>query len=381
MPKSDEMAARGYSIDAAIEAFQAAILPALQRATCFVSFSGGRDSSAVLAVATSLARRHGLPDPVPVTEFYPGVEEADESEWQHLVISHLGLSEWVRVEFPDGNDLLGEQARDSLQRRGMLWPPALHVKPAVLAELDGGGALLTGEGGDEVLGRRRGAQVSRLWRRPLRAMRPRDLRSAASTLAPRAYRERRVRAALEADQMQPWLLPQAASRHLALIAEDLASEPLATRASLEWLLTRRASAMASHNYSVLAREHGLTLVEPLLDPTFVRTLAAAAGTWGFDSRTQVMRALFGGVLPEEIVARRSKAYFNRAFVGEDTRAFAEEWDGGGVEREWVDPEILRDEWLSEFPSAISTPLLHAAWLHTHASSAAATSGRDTQEAT
>jgi asparagine synthase (glutamine-hydrolysing) len=49
------------------DALENAMLPALRRSPCFVSFSGGRDSSAVLAVAVEVARRHGLPEPVPAT--------------------------------------------------------------------------------------------------------------------------------------------------------------------------------------------------------------------------------------------------------------------------------------------------------------------------
>ena len=41
------------------------LLGALQRAPCVVAFSGGRDSSALLAEATRVARVHGLEDPVP----------------------------------------------------------------------------------------------------------------------------------------------------------------------------------------------------------------------------------------------------------------------------------------------------------------------------
>ena len=48
-------------------ALDQAILSGLQRAPCVVSFSGGRDSSLVLAAAVDAARRHGLPLPVPVT--------------------------------------------------------------------------------------------------------------------------------------------------------------------------------------------------------------------------------------------------------------------------------------------------------------------------
>ena len=347
-----------------LAALEAAILPALVRAPCFVAFSGGRDSSALLAVATRLARRHGLPDPVPVTELYPGLPESDESEWQDLVVSHLGLREWVRLVFDEGNDLLGPAARDSLSARGMLWPVALHVKPAVLTRLGGSGSFLTGEGGDEVLGRRRGARVSRLWRRGVGRIRPNDLRAASSALAPRPYRRSRELAAYDVAGMQPWLRPQAQAHHHRLMAADVAREPLTTPRSLGWLLPRRSAAVASHNYATLAAEHGLEMHEPLLDPRFVHAFARRSGTWGFASRTEAMRALFDDVLPDAILARRTKAYFNRAFMGAQTRAFAEAWDGSGLDPELIDADVLRAEWLSDFPSAVSTPLLHAAWLAT-----------------
>lgn len=343
-------------------ALESAVLPAVAQSPCFVAFSGGRDSSAILAVATDLARRHGLPDPVPVTEFYPGAPESDESEWQELVMSHLKLRDCVRIEFPEGNDLLGPEAQTSLVERGMIWPPALHIKPAVLKEIGQTGSLLTGEGGDEVLGRRRGAQVSRVWRRGLRRLRPRDLWAAGTAMAPERLRRWRERVRRDEEDLQPWLLPETRARHHRLIAADLASEPLSTAGSLEWLLTRRVAAMAAHNYATMAAEFGLTMHEPLLEPGFVRALANTAGRWGFVSRTEAMRALFGDLLPDAILARRTKAYFNRAFMGEATRSFAQSWDGSGVDPELIDLEILRSEWLSDFPSAISTPLLQAAWL-------------------
>jgi hypothetical protein len=40
------------------------ISPALERPPCVIGFSGGRDSSSLLALATHLARREGLPMPV-----------------------------------------------------------------------------------------------------------------------------------------------------------------------------------------------------------------------------------------------------------------------------------------------------------------------------
>ena len=54
------------------------MLRALRRPPCLVSFSGGLDSSALLAVATAVARREGLDDPVPATLVVPGSPESDE---------------------------------------------------------------------------------------------------------------------------------------------------------------------------------------------------------------------------------------------------------------------------------------------------------------
>lgn len=345
-------------------ALEAAVLPTLLQAPCFVAFSGGRDSSAVLALATHLARRHGLPDPVPVTDIYPMSPESDEAEWQQLVIEHLGLRDWVRLTYVEGNDFLGPSASASLTARGVIWPPALHTKPATFAQLDDG-SLLTGEGGDEVLGRRRGAQISRLWRRGKR-LDGSALRSAAGAVAPASYRRRRVRASLDKSAMQPWLSDEVRVRHHKLLAADWTSEPLTTPRSLEWLLTRRSTAAAAHNHRVIAREFGLEMREPLLDPKFLRSFAREAGRWGFTSRTESMRFLFGDILPEAILERRSKAYFNRAFMGEETQAFARQWDGTGVNPQMVDRELLRAEWLSDTPSALSASLLQAAWFRSTA---------------
>jgi len=75
-----------------------------------------------------------------------------------------------------------------------------------------------------------------------------------------------------------------------------------------------------------------------------------------------MSRLFGDVLPDELIRRRDKAVFNRAYIGSSTRSFAYMWTGEGVDQELVDVERLRAEWLSPQPSAISSVLLQSAWL-------------------
>lgn len=105
-----------------VEALGNAILPALARPPCVVAFSGGRDSSAVLAVAMHVARREGLPSPVALTRRWPTYPETDESAWQELVVKSLGVADWEKVEFEE-NDVIGPTFAPSLRRLGVLWPP------------------------------------------------------------------------------------------------------------------------------------------------------------------------------------------------------------------------------------------------------------------
>ena len=49
-PKSEVLRQGEATTGSALRSFENAVLPALCRAPCLVSFSGGRDSSAVLAV-------------------------------------------------------------------------------------------------------------------------------------------------------------------------------------------------------------------------------------------------------------------------------------------------------------------------------------------
>jgi hypothetical protein len=332
----------------------------LARPPCFVAFSGGRDSSAVLAVATALARAEGLDDPIPVTELYPDIPESDESDWQRRMIDHLGLGEWIRLTFHHENDLLGDTACQGLLDRGLIWPPALQIKPNTLRSLSPG-ILLTGEGGDEAFGPRRAAAWAHLSRRTS-VPRPAALRGAVESVLPRPVRLRRAARELRNAGLQPWLKPAIAEDHIRLLAQDLTSEPLRWDRAMTWLTRRRAAAATSHNYRLVAAEHGISLMEPLLDPAFLRAWGRVGGRFGFPGRTSAMRTLFGDVLPAAVVERGDKALFNRAFLGESTRRFALTWDGTGLDEHLVDAERLRQEWLAERPSAISSVLLQAAWL-------------------
>ena len=113
---------RAAGLDSPGAALRAALLTALRRPPCLVAFSGGRDSSLLLAVAAELAGQAGLRAPVAFTLRYPGDPAAAECGWQELVMRHLrarGLAvEWERRAIRDELDLIGPLAAPVLRGHG-----------------------------------------------------------------------------------------------------------------------------------------------------------------------------------------------------------------------------------------------------------------------
>ena len=77
-----------------------------------------------------------------------------------------------------------------------------------------------------------------------------------------------------------------------------------------------------------------------------------------------MRALFGDLLPREVLERGEKAEFTAVYWTDRAKSFAAEWTGTGVPLDLVDPAALQATWTSERPDARSALLLQAAWLAT-----------------
>ena len=292
------------------------VLAAMHSGTTFVAFSGGRDSSAVLAVATHVARREGLPDPIPVTSVYPDLPAAEESEWQQRVLSHLGITGQVVVTVTNQERLLGEPAQRSMRLRGLLWPAAAQVQDTLFRHCRGG-LLLTGEGGDEVLGPRRITPLTlllRLSRRPTRSL----LTAALCALLPTVVQRRIGARDLRASSYAPWLTQQARAIAIDQLVRD-SVEPMDWASSTWSLAGRRATDALSRNYTALAADHGITVQNPLMDREFVAALANDGGRWGYAGRTDAMRALFADLLPDPVLARTSKARFNASRFGPDER--------------------------------------------------------------
>lgn len=343
-------------------ALEDALRPGLEAGPCFVAFSGGRDSSALLAVAARVARRDGLPPPIALTLRWPDVPATDEDGWQRRVIDHVGLPErqWHVMEVGEDLDLLGPVATAMLRRHGLLWPPsAIGVIPMLKAA--SGGTLVLGDGGDQVLGDWRWSRFGSLAARRRRPV-PRDVLSAGLALSPRFLRgavDRRRR-----PPHQIWLRPGVYRRYARVAAQDTASEPAHWGDFLGWTSRHRQTTVMAATWRRLAEDTGTALALPFWDLRFLAAMAQIGGRTGLGNRTAAMRAVFADVLPDGVLARSTKAGFTTAYWSGHSRVFAREWDGTGVDPDLVDPERLRAVWRSELPTYGSATPLHAAWLAT-----------------
>jgi asparagine synthase (glutamine-hydrolysing) len=124
----------------------------------------------------------------------------------------------------------------------------------------------------------------------------------------------------------------------------------------------RYRALQSSTLDLLATDAGARVVNVFMEPSVVRALARRFGMRGPLDRTAAMAELFGHLLPDEVVTRRSKAFFDEAYLNDYTREFAASWTGAGVDLTLVDPDQLASEWRSARPSPQSALLLQHTWL-------------------
>jgi hypothetical protein len=329
----------------------------LTRSPCMVAFSGGRDSSALLAVAVSVARREGLPLPIPITLTYPEAAESDEASWQRQVLEHLQLIDRVVVTVHEEHDALGPVAAPLLRRHGMVWPPNFAPTWRMM-DLARGGALLTGESGDEVFGIKRITPLTKVLAAHGRADR-RLYPYAGRALAPASVRRR---AALSERYRRPWLREPVEALLGRRDADDAVAYSLHAGRNAWQFAARRCVRRCYETFRLLGRELDVEYAQTFGEPDYVAAVAYTAGFWGWTGRTTTMLHLFGDLLPRAVLERRTKAVFNQAVFTDHTRSFARQWDGSGVDSELVDPEALRANWLSDSPHAPTMSLLQQAWL-------------------
>jgi asparagine synthase (glutamine-hydrolysing) len=340
------------------EALEQLILGALRRQPCLVAFSGGRDSSAILGVAVETARRHGLADPIPVTLRFGGDDRTGEQEWQELVVRHLAVAEWIRLDLTTELDALGPLGAGLLVRHGAYWPPLAHSTVPMLQAAKHG-SLLTGNGGDELL---TPWSLRRLWllRRARTRPRPADMKWLVFFSLPNAARAEVYRR--RSPIRLGWLTPDA-DREL---QRSWARQSVAAQSTwaeyVDWMLGSRYFELGRAIFAAFARDAGVLLVEPFLEPRVAHAVVQEAPPAGFASRSEAVERLFGDLLPPQLTARTTKATFTTVPWGPAARAFAADWDGSGLDPDLVDADALRAEWLRERPDFRSLTPLQCVWL-------------------
>jgi Asparagine synthase len=341
------------------EALEQSLAALLERGPCVVAFSGGRDSSALLAVAVHVARREGLEPPAVATIHFDGSPRSDESGWRRLVLDHLKLRDGELIDGRDGRmDFIGPLARDTLLRFGLLYPHHAFMYRA-LVERAAGATLITGLAGDELftLWRLEGAAAV------LRGARPRayDLRELALAAAPRALR-RKALTRLTRFEI-PWLAPAGLRAVRAARAAEMAQEPPSFGRRLRWWPRRRAVRAMERSMRLFAQAAGAGVAHPLMEPRFVCALASRYGMLAPRGRTEAWSEMFGDLLPRQLVERTTKAWLTDMLWERHSRAFASGWDGLGVDPELVDTEGLRGTWQSNEDPWRPAMLMQALWLN------------------
>ncbi len=324
---------------------------------CYVLFSGGRDSSAILATAVHVARRDALPEPVPVTVRHPESPESDETAWQELVLRHLRVERHEVLHMHGEQSLLGDVALDAIRRRGPMWPAAVQVQGALYRHLDPG-VVVSGEGGDMVINGHRAAAVRAMLEGPTRA----SLRDGLYAVRPTWWSRRAMTAALVQDNraVPAWLRGHGRQLYTDAVVA-MSTVPLRWDSATRLMGRTRPVTIGLANFEAAIIEYSCVPVSPFLVPEFVDALAHDAGPTGWGDRTAVFRRLVGDLLPDAVLSRTSKASFNSTRWGAAEREFAQSWDGVGFDDTWIDPEALRREWLSERPHPASSYLLQVAW--------------------
>lgn len=338
---------------------------ALRRGPVWVSFSGGRDSSAVLAVTAHTARRLALPPPTAVTLDIVGSGGADEAEWQELVLEAVRV-EQVRLPVHDELGLLGPVARALMQQHGLVYPPNAYMHQPMLVRA-GGGTLLTGAGGDELFQSGR-AGAAALVLAGLRRPDLRDLAVITAGLVTPALLRRR--AARNGQLPLPWIRAECREAVKRRWWSNEHAEHRGYAVGVLSLIDARSVAALLASSGLLSKVTGTALAHPLLTPAFVRAAAAQGGRAGYKSRDEAMRQLVGDLLPDDVLTRQSKATMDDAVWTAETREAATDarllqvvaTDAALVPL--VDIAELEVTWAQPHPHYQSAALLQAAWLAT-----------------
>ena len=338
--------------DSPLTVLEAAVRTALRRPPCAVSFSGGMDSTLVLAVALRVARREGLPPPIPVSWRFPTVPRADESSLQDDLLDQLGVSDRLPWPVTDELDMIGPVASRLLSRHGPVFPANMHLHLPIMESFRGG-SVLTGWGGDQTLG----AWSRRRWPDP-RAV----LHSGWTALPPPARRRIPRRGRTRAADY-PWLTAEAAMTVARLARSEPSNGWGRPDRRIGWQQRCSGDRECSYNLAAVGTAQDVLMVSPLYEPAFVGALMAALPLHRRMTRGAVIAAISGGELPAVLSAPRPKAWFGKVLRQRPSADFVRSWDGSGIPSQDVDTAALQRLWASGDIPPGTEFLVQQAWTH------------------
>jgi asparagine synthase (glutamine-hydrolysing) len=303
------------------------------RRTAGVLVSGGLDSGSVFAVASGLAAA-GEASLRAYSAVFPGYKSLDEGRLARLQVDHHGLPS---LELPVDHGSALRAGLRYLDRWGVPLPVPGHFVWEPLLERaarDGAECMLDGEGGDELFGaavflladRLRGGRVGEAFRlaRDVPGAGPSPSRrfllsllyhhGIAAFLAPALTRRTVGRAAV------PRWLRRADAR---LFARSWDPQPWRGLEGPRWwaqlahAVTRGPDLIGFWDYyQRRGRAAGIPAHHPFLDLDLIELVLRLPPQHGFDpnlSRPLLRRAM-RGIMPEEVLARRDKCYFDALLV-------------------------------------------------------------------
>jgi asparagine synthase (glutamine-hydrolysing) len=145
-----------------------------------------------------------------------------------------------------------------------------------------------------------------------------------------------------------------------------AREPVRRQRWVRWIWRMRSLQLTLRGMEALAADQGTLLVSPFLAPEFLAAYAAWTADSPPQTRTEAVREVAAGLMPDAVLERRTKATFDGAFWGRHSRGFAASLDAAEIDSDLVDGERALAFWAAGGTDTAgpipSSTLLQALWL-------------------
>ena len=235
-----------------------------------------------------------------------------------MVVRHVGATDWERISFTDELDLIGPVAQTVLRRWGPCFPFNAHFGLPTFP-LARHGCYVTGIGGDEIF------QLSeRNHLGALLAGRERSSAPPSSHRRPGPAPRRRPLPPLRAGHARPGVAQagDAGDEFKRRMADDHARQPIwNARDLLDDFWRDRGRLALTSTLASLRRFLRDGARAPLRRPPVPLGRGPARPRTGWLRREDAMRELFGDLLPDPLILRRSKARFSHPFFSTFSRSF------------------------------------------------------------